>query len=261
MIITNRLQNKNVVITGASSGIGMECAHAFAKFGANLILVARRLDRLTVLKKELETTYKCQVQIEQADLSIDNEIYSFFSKLKTIYSNIDILVNNAGLSKGLEHTVDGEVDNWHTMIDINVKGLIITTQQVLKVMYPQKSGHIINIGSTAGIFNYANASVYCATKSAVHAFSRSLREECIEHGIKVSEVMPGMVGDTEFSNVRFNGDVEKAKNVYRGVEYLTPSDVAELVVYTANLPAHVNLAESVLMPKAQANSHKIYRGE
>ena len=257
--MTNRLQNKIVLITGATSGIGRETAIEFAKSGSKLILTGRRIDALNNLQQELVNTYKTKVYIKQLDVREKKSVNEFFETIPNEFSNIDILINNAGLALGFEHAVDGDITDWETMIDTNILGLLYVTKSVLPNMNKNCRGHIINIGSVAGIDHYANGSVYCATKAAVHAFSRALREECIEKNIKVSEIMPGMT-NTEFSQVRFHGDKERANNVYKGYEPLLASDIADLILYTANLPSHVNLAETVIMPTVQANAHKTYKG-
>jgi NADP-dependent 3-hydroxy acid dehydrogenase YdfG len=258
-VFMNRLHNKIVLITGATSGIGYASASAFAKQGAKLIIVGRREEKLFGLRDELIKNYAATIYAYTLDVRDKSQVDKFFAAIPDEFKTIDILLNNAGLALGLSHTIDSLIDDWEVMIDTNVKGLLYMTKSVLDIMYPRLMGHIINIGSLAGIDYYANASVYCASKAAVHAFSNALREECIEKNIRVSEILPGMV-NTEFSQVRFNGDDERANNVYAGVEYLVADDIADLIVYTANLPAHINLAEALIMPTAQANSHKVYRG-
>lgn len=255
----NRLKGKVVLITGASSGIGRAAAAAFAERGARLILVARRAEMLRELKDELIQQYGIEVFTHVADVRDKGQVDSFFATIPASFKPINILLNNAGLALGLSHTVYSSIDDWEAMLDTNVKGLLYVTKATLELMYQQQHGHIINLGSIAGIYHYANASVYCASKAAVHAFSNALREECVEKNIKISEVMPGMVANTEFSKVRFHGDQDKADSVYKGVEPLVPEDIADLIVYTANLPERVNLAESVIMPIAQANAHKTHR--
>lgn len=257
-MFTNRLENKVVLITGVSSGIGAACANKFAEYGANLILTARKEDVLTKLKQEL-LQKNSGLKIHTAILDVRNktQVNELFKNLPHDFTHIDILINNAGLSLGLEHVAVGESDDWDTMIDTNIKGIMYITKATLNSMYKNQKGHIINLGSIAGIFPYSNAAAYCATKAAVHAYSRSLREECIEHNIKVSEVLPGAV-NTEFSTTRFHGNRARADNVYKGFEPLMAQDVADLIIYIANLPNHVNLAEAVVMPSAQANT-KIHK--
>ena len=253
----NRIQNKVVLITGATSGIGRACAIAFANKGAKVIIVGRRHEQLLQLQDELVNAAK--VYVKQLDVRDKSDVDEFFESLPSEFKSIDILVNNAGLARGLEHVVAGDIDDWEAMLNTNVHGLIYVTKAVLKGMYAQKRGHIINISSISAVHHYANGAVYCASKAAVHAFSRALREECIEKNIRISEIMPGMV-NTEFSQVRFHGNIARANSVYDGFEPLIAEDIADLVIYTSNLPAHVNLAETLILPTAQANAHKTYRG-
>lgn len=253
----NRLKNKTVLITGASSGIGRASSEAFASHGAHLIVVARREAELTQLKNDLSSRFNVEVFSYALDVQNKQQIKDFFDKIPPQLQQIDILLNNAGLALELSPVMENNPDDWDTMLDTNVKGLFLMSKAVLATMYQKQSGHIINLGSVAGIHHYANGAAYCATKAAVHAFSNALREECIEKNIKISEVMPGMV-NTEFSTVRFKGDNQRANNVYTGMTPLTAEDVADLIIYTANLPAHVNLAQSLIYPIAQAGI-KVHR--
>lgn len=253
----NRLKNKTVLITGASSGIGRASSEAFASHGAHLIVVARREAELTQLKNDLSSRFNVEVFSYALDVQNKQQIKDFFDKIPPQLQQIDILLNNAGLALELSPVMENNPDDWDTMLDTNVKGLFLMSKAVLATMYQKQSGHIINLGSVAGIHHYANGAAYCATKAAVHAFSNALREECIEKNIKISEVMPGMV-NTEFSTVRFKGDNQRANNVYTGMMPLTAEDVADLIIYTANLPAHVNLAQSLIYPIAQAGI-KVHR--
>jgi NADP-dependent 3-hydroxy acid dehydrogenase YdfG len=254
----NRLQGKTVLITGASSGIGKACAIEFAKMGANLILAARRVDRLEQLKQQLVANYAIKAFVIGIDVTNTKQVNTALNHLPDSITQIDILINNAGLALGLDYLIDDDPQNWETMIDTNLKGFLAVLRLVAIKMQQQQFGHIINIGSVAGVEAYAKGSVYCATKHAVHAISQSLREEMVEYGIKVSEILPGAV-NTEFSTIRFNGDNDRANQVYQGFEPLQANDVAELIVYTANLPRHVNLAESLILAGAQSRATKIYR--
>lgn len=254
----NRLKNKTVLITGASSGIGAACAEAFAKSGANLVLTARRVDRLEALKSKLESKYSVNIFVIGMDVTNPKQVAMAFNHLPESIAPIDVLINNAGLSLGLEPVIDDDTNNWDTMIDTNIKGFLAVLRIVAKDMVQRGEGHIINMGSIAGIEAYGKAAVYAATKHAVHAITQSLREELIEHGIKVSEVLPGAV-NTEFSTVRFKGNRERANKVYQGFESLAASDIADTVVYVANLPKHVNLAEVLILPSAQARATMIHR--
>lgn len=253
----NRLQNKNVLITGASSGIGKACAYQFAESGANLILLARRFERLVELKSDLEAKYKVSVQIHQLDVTDKPQVYKVLPELLE-NTSIDVLVNNAGLALGLDYVINDDISNWETMIETNIKGLLYVLQIVAKKMSIQKHGHIINIGSIAGVEAYAKGAAYCGTKHAVHAITQATREEMVEFGVKVSEVLPGAI-NTEFSLVRFNGDKDKADAVYKGFDALTAEDVAEIIVYNANLPKHVNLAESIVLAGSQSRATKIHK--
>lgn len=241
---------KTVLITGASSGIGEACAHTFARENYNLILTARRLDRLEKLKQNLENSYKVNVQILEFDVRHKEETLHAINRID---SNIDVLINNAGLSLGLDPFFDGNIDDWETMIDTNVKGLLYVSKAVANKMIAQKSGHIINLGSIAGKESYPNGNVYCSTKAAVDSLSKSMRMDLLPHGIKVTAIHPGAV-ETEFSIVRFKGDEERAKNVYKGFEPLHPEDVAEVIYFAASRPANVNINDLLLMPTAQASA-------
>lgn len=259
-MIKNRIKGKTVLITGASSGIGYAAAKAFAAMGANLILTARRVGVVDKLKEELLQEHKINIFSMALDVTKKRHAEELFTTLPEEFAKIDILVNNAGLSLSMDPIVDGASEEWETMINTNIKGMLLVTQQVLKIMQKRRTGHIINLGSISGVFPYANGAVYCATKSAVHAFSRALREESVKFNIKISEVMPGAV-NTEFSEVRFHGDKQKADNVYKGFTPLVAADVADLIVYMANLPKDVNLAEAMIMPTAQASIATVHRNK
>lgn len=254
----NRLKNKTVLITGASSGIGEACAKEFARYGANLVLAARRVDRLEEIKQQLQAEFAVKVFVIGMDVTNSKQVATALNHLPDSIETIDVLINNAGLALGLDYLIDDDVHNWETMIDTNIKGFLAVLRIIAKKMSKQGSGHIINIGSVAGVESYAKGGVYCATKHAVHAISQSLREEMVEYGVKVSEVLPGAV-NTEFSKVRFHGDEERADSVYNGFEPLLAEDVAELIVYNANLPFHVNLAECLILAGAQSRATKIHR--
>jgi NADP-dependent 3-hydroxy acid dehydrogenase YdfG len=246
-----------VFITGASSGIGKACAEQFARLGAHLIITARRLDRLSATAKELSSKYGIQCIPVQLDVRDHNQVESVFKKLEQDHMAIDILVNNAGLALSFNKLQEGFVDHWDTMIDTNIKGLLYVTKAALPFMLKKNSGHIINIGSVAGHGCYASGNVYSATKHAVRAISKSLRLDLIGTAIRVSEVDPGAV-ETEFSEIRFN-DKEKAKKVYQGFQPLVAEDIADAVVYCATRPLHVNIAELIIYPQAQASLTDVYR--
>lgn len=259
-MFSNRLRGKAVLITGASSGIGKACASFFAQMQSKLILVARRGELLSQIKDKLLEQYPdLHIYTYTLDIRDKDSISNLFNTLPSQIKMIDIVINNAGLSLGLDEIAVSDSTDWDTMVDTNIKGLAYTAKEaVINMKKHNNPGHIINIGSIAGTFPYANSAVYCASKAAVHAFSRSLREECIKYGIRVSEVMPGVV-NTEFSTVRFNGDKARADNVYLGFKALSAEDIAEVILYTANLPQHINLAESMVTPTAQATPSKIHK--
>ena len=252
------LKNKIVFISGASSGIGMACAHAFAKEGAKLILAARRKERLEKLASELKDEFNTESKILSFDIQNHQEVKDAFASLPEDWKNVDVLINNAGLAQGMQKLQEGNPEDWDVMINTNIKGVLYLTREVLPYMVKRESGHVINLGSTAGHDVYPFGNVYCATKFAVNAISQSLRIDVLDKSIKVSSVDPGMV-ETEFSVVRFSGDVERAKNVYKGVEPLTPQDVADAILYCATRPKHVNINEIILTPLAQAQSNFVVR--
>jgi len=243
--------SKIALITGATSGIGLATAERFAEEGINLILCGRRLDRLNKITSELSK--KVKVHSLCFDISKRDEVYEAVSSIPDELSNIDILINNAGNAHGLSSIQDGDIDDWEAMIDINVKGLLYISKAIMKGMLLQNSGHIINIGSTAGKEVYPNGNVYCATKHAVDALNKAMRIDLNKHGIKVGAVHPGMV-ETEFSEVRFKGDVERAKKVYQGFHVLKPIDIADIIHFVISRPYHVNIADLVVMSTAQASS-------
>lgn len=246
------LKAKVVLITGASSGIGKACAESFAAEGANLVLVARRFERLQVLAAHLQAAYKVNVSCVKLDVSKKDEVATALGNVLAT-QRIDILVNNAGLARGLARLQDGVLQHWDEMIDTNVRGLLYVTRAVLPSMLERNSGHIINIGSIAGHEIYAMGNVYLATKHAVRALSKSLRLDILGSKIRVSEIAPGAV-ETEFSEVRFDYDKERAKEVYRGFQPLVAQDIADAVLYCATRPEHVNIAEVVVYPTAQAGT-------
>lgn len=254
----NRLKDKIVFITGASSGIGKACAEAFASENANLILAARRFEKLKIFAEKLEADYNISTQVIELDVRDFDAVKNAFNGLDDNWKKIDVLVNNAGLARGLDKIYEGNLTSWEEMIDTNLKGLLYVTRNILPGMVERKKGHVINIGSTAGHEVYPNGNVYCATKFAVNALTKGIRMDCLEHGIKVTTVDPGMV-ETEFSIVRFSGDKVRADKVYEGLEPLTAADIADAVVYCAARPAHVNINEMILTPLAQASSTQVIR--
>jgi serine 3-dehydrogenase len=254
----NQLKDKTIFITGASSGIGRACAEAFAKEKANLILASRRIERINTLARALENKYKIKTKRIKLDVRYYVQVENAVKSLENNWKKIDILINNAGLSRGLDKIHEGKKEDWDEMIDTNIKGLAYVTRHVLPLMIKRKKGHIINIGSTAGHEVYQGGNIYAATKFAVKALSQSTRLDVLDKGIKVTSIDPGMV-ETEFSIVRFRGDKERARNVYRGLEPLSPEDVAETVLFCATRPKHVNINQVILTPLAQASSTQVIR--
>jgi NADP-dependent 3-hydroxy acid dehydrogenase YdfG len=254
------LKNKIVFITGASSGIGKSCAYAFAKEGANLIISSRRINLVNDIADDLRKKYGVKVYAFKLDVRNKVEVDWAVNSLPEEWKAIDILVNNAGLARGLNKFYEDEPQNWEEMIDTNVKGLLYVTHVILPGMIERKFGHIIMIGSIAGHEAYPKGAVYCASKHAVDAITRSLRMDIIDKNILVSTIDAGMV-ETNFSNIRFGGDEQKAKNVYKGLMPLTGDDVADAVLYCASRPAHVNIAEITLLASRQASATVVYREE
>jgi 3-hydroxy acid dehydrogenase/malonic semialdehyde reductase len=246
------------LITGATSGIGEACAHLFAREHYNLVLTGRRLDRLNKLAKELNTAYNAEVAVSSFDVRDREQVVSSLDSLPDKWKKVDVLINNAGLSQGLDPIQNGSYADWDTMIDTNIKGLLYVTKIVSGWMIGNKHGHIINLGSIAGKEVYPNGNVYCATKHAVDALNKAMRIDLLPHGIKVTGVHPGAV-ETEFSEVRFKGDKERAKKVYDGFEPLVANDIAETIWFAVSRPAHVNINELTVMPTAQAAAATIFR--
>ncbi|KAI8388016.1 uncharacterized protein BYT42DRAFT_558642 [Radiomyces spectabilis] len=254
-----RLEGKNVFITGASAGIGEATAREFAKEGSNLVLAARRAERLEELKKDLLEKYpSIKIHVAALDISKKAEIDRMMAALPEEFKEIDVLVNNAGMVIGVDHLVDVEEEVFDIMIATNIKGLVFLTQAILRGMKARQSGHIINLGSVAGKQGYAGGSIYCATKHAVDAITKALLFELVDTPIRVSQICPGLV-NTEFSTVRFRGDKEKADNVYKGIDPLQAQDIAELITFTASRPARVNIADMLVFPICQADSKTVSR--
>ncbi len=248
------LVDRTVLITGASSGIGASCAVAFAAAGARLVLCARREDRLAQLAAELPT----EVATITLDVRDNAAVTAAMTSLPEGFTDVDVLVNNAGLAAGVGPVQEGDVDDWDRMVDTNVKGLLYVTRAITPGMVTRGRGHVVNIGSIAGRETYPGGAVYCATKAAVDRITAGLRMDLLGTGVKVSTVDPGLV-ETEFSVVRFHGDVERAHDVYAGMSPLTPDDVAETVVWVADRPAHVQVADVLLLPTAQAAATQVAR--
>ena len=249
--------NKIVLITGATSGIGLSCARKFAENGDKLILTGRNAQRLEEIRKEL-TAKGTQVLTLVFDVRDREKATQCIENLPKEWKDIDVLVNNAGLALGLDPEYDGNFEDWETMIDTNIKGLLTMTRLIVPGMMERKRGHVINVGSVAGDAAYANGNVYCATKSAVKTLSDGLRLDVADSNIRVTNLKPGLV-ETNFSNVRFHGDTERAANVYIGIEPLTGDDIADVAVYAANAPAHVQIAEVLILATYQGSGSVIVR--
>ncbi len=253
----NNLTNKTALITGATSGIGKSCAVQLAKMGTNLVLIGRREEKLSKLKAKLLEKYKVKIVYIKLDVTKQKDVEKKLSKfLKK--TNIDILINNAGLALGLEKIDQGLLSDWEAMIDTNIKGLLYLSRIIIPHMRKNNNGHVINIGSIAGVMTYPNGNVYCATKAAVHVLSEAMNIDLVGTDIKVSNIAPGAV-ETEFSNVRFHGDDNKADAVYEGFKPLKAKDIAQLIVYVLNAPKHVNIQHTLIMPTAQRNPYTLHK--
>ena len=248
---------KTVLITGATSGIGLGCARKFADNGDRLILTGRNQSKLEAIRHELEAK-GTEVLTLAFDVRDRQAATTAIKGLSAEWSQIDVLVNNAGLALGLEPEYEGDLDEWETMVDTNIKGLLTMTRLVVPQMVARNSGHIINIGSVAGDAAYAGGNVYCATKAAVKALSDGLRIDVAQTAVRVTNLKPGLV-ETNFSNVRFHGDTERAAKLYQGIAPLTGDDIADVAVYAANTPAHVQIAEVLILATHQASGSVIVR--
>ncbi|HEL2737823.1 TPA: SDR family NAD(P)-dependent oxidoreductase [Streptococcus suis] len=251
---------RNILITGASSGIGKAIAYTFAEHGDNVIITGRRKDKLENIKSDLERKFNVQVHVYNFDITDIEQVISNCQKILQDLGTVHILINNAGLALGLDKFQDYDLTDMLTMVDTNIKGLLTVTRQILPKMVEMNDGHIINIGSTAGIYAYAGAAVYAATKSAVKFLSDGIRIDTIEKNIKVTTLQPGIV-ETDFSQVRFHGDVEKAKAVYQGIEALQADDIASCALFVANQPRHVQISDMTIMATQQATGFTIHREE
>lgn len=244
---------KIIFITGATSGFGKAIAEKFASQGADLIITGRRVDRLTSLQQSLQETYKVDVLPLTFDVQVNNEVKAVIGKLPERWQKVNILVNNAGLALGRDYFEEASMDDWETMIDTNLKGLIYVTRAVLPHLIGTDGAHIINIGSIAGKEVYEKGNVYCATKAAVDALSQGMRIDLVRHGIKVTAIHPG-AANTEFSKVRFKGDEDTASKVYQGYQPLAAEDIADICYYCSTLPPHVCINDLVVTSTAQASA-------
>lgn len=247
---------RNVLITGATSGIGEATARLLAKNNYNLILCGRRQEKLGQLQKELSAYTK--VTTLSFDVRDNSAVTTALQSLGGEWKNIDVLINNAGNAHGLDPVHKGSIEDWDAMMDINVKGLLYVSREILPAMTARKSGHVINIGSVAGKEVYPNGNVYCASKFAVDALTKGMRMDLNPFGIKVTSIHPGLV-ETEFSLVRFKGDSERASTVYKGIKALTGEDIADSILYVLSAPDHVVIADMVIYPRAQASATVVTR--
>jgi len=255
----NRIKGKLILVTGASSGIGEACARRFATEGARLALWARRRARLESLARTLETQHRVVPQLAEVDVRDRAAVNRAAEALVAAGQVPDVLINNAGLASGLSKVHEGDPEDWDRMIDTNLKGLLNVTRAILPHMVARRRGHVVNIGSTAGHQTYPMGNVYNATKFGVRALTEGMNLDVAGTPIRVSEVDPGFV-ETEFSEVRFHGDRERAKAVYQGFQPLTADDVADTIAYVVNLPEHVNILDLVIVPTAQRNVYVVDRG-
>jgi serine 3-dehydrogenase len=253
-----KLSKNIVLITGASSGIGLACAEAFAREGARLILTARRKERLDALAQDLKKKHCTETLTIQLDVRSQPAVDKAVQTLPSGWQEIEVLVNNAGLSRGLDKLYEGKLDDWEEMIDTNVKGLLYVSRAVIPGMVARGRGTIINLGSIAGHEVYTGGNVYCASKHAVDALTRGLRHDLVDTSIRVCTVDPGLV-ETEFSIVRFRGNEQRAKSVYENLTPLSPADVADAVLYCATAPPHVQIAEIIILPTNQASATLVHR--
>jgi len=248
--------NKTALVTGATSGIGKETARILAKNKYKIILCGRREDRLKTLQKELSEY--TEVHTLSFDVRDKKAVFECINSLPSNFSKIDVLINNAGNAHGLDSIQNGDIDDWEAMIDINIKGLLYVSKAIIPKMIERKSGHIINIGSIAGKEVYPNGNVYCASKYAVDALNKSMRIDLNPYGIRVGGIHPGMV-ETEFSEVRFKGNTERAANTYKGLTPLKPEDIADIIYFVISRPYHVNIADLIVLPTAQATATIVNR--
>jgi NADP-dependent 3-hydroxy acid dehydrogenase YdfG len=258
MAVTASMTNQTVLITGASSGIGASCACFLAQAGARLILTARRKDKLQALAEHLQQQFSADIYLLPLDVQQSEAVHQAIAALPADWQAIDVLINNAGLSRGLDKQYESSLHDWEEMIDTNIKGLLYVTRAVVPGMVARGRGHVVNIGSIAGRQTYPGGSVYCATKAAVKSLSEGLKLDLLGTPVRVTNIEPGLV-ETEFSDVRFRGNLERAKQVYQGMTPLTPDDVADAILFAITRPAHVNISEIFLVPTDQSSMFHVHR--
>lgn len=251
---------RTALITGTTAGIGAATAELLAAQGFRLILNGRREDRLKQQAEQLRSEHGIETLLMPLDVRSAADVSSFIESLPSDWKNIDVLINNAGLAAGLDNIENGDLDHWNRMIDTNIKGLLYMTKAMIPILKKSETAHIVNIGSIAGKEVYPNGNVYCGTKHMVDALNKAMRRELAEHNIKVSSVNPGAV-ETEFSVVRMDGDAQKASKVYDGFENLVAEDIADAIWYIISRPAHVNINELIIMPKAQPAAGQVIRNK
>ncbi len=254
------LKDKTVCITGASAGIGAACATAFAEQGAALILSGRRLERVEGLGRTLRERHGVRVHTGRLDVRNQKEVQEYFDALPAEWREIDILVNNAGLSRGLDKLQEGKILDWDEMVDTNIKGLLYVSRAVLPGMVQRDRGHVINLGSIAGHQVYPGGNVYCATKFAVDALNQGMRMDLLGTAVRVTSIAPGLV-ETEFSEVRFRGDKERAAKPYENLTPLCAEDIAEIIIFCVTRPPHVNILETIVLPTDQASVYHYHRSQ
>ena len=250
--------NRKIFVTGATSGIGLECARAFAQDGDNVLIAGRRADCLAAIKEDFEQQYGVRVDTLVLDVSKREDVESKVKSAIEAFGGIDVLVNNAGLAQGLDPFQDSTVEDAVTMINTNVLGLLYVTKAVLPFMIDKSEGHIVNMGSTAGIYAYPGGAVYCATKAAVKMLADGIRMDTIATDIKVTTIQPGIV-ETPFSEVRFHGDAERAASVYAGIDAVQPQDVADVVLYVTNQPKRMQITDVTIMANQQAAGFMVHK--
>lgn len=254
----NRIVGRTVLVTGATAGIGRACARELASRGARLVIVGRRKERLFDLAEELMKEHDVEVQARVLDVRDRNAVLALRDDLADLDFMPDVVVNNAGKARGLDLAHEADLDDWDEMVDTNVKGLLYVTRAFLPRMVERNDGHVVNIGSTAGRWSYPRGNTYCGTKFAVRGISEGVNMDLAGTRVRVSSVDPGLV-ETEFSEVRFHGDEERAENVYRGYTPLTPEDIADVVAYVLNAPPHVDIFNVVVMPTDQRHSMVVHK--
>ncbi|MDA3884682.1 MAG: SDR family NAD(P)-dependent oxidoreductase [Candidatus Delongbacteria bacterium] len=253
-----KLKNKIVFISGANSGIGQACAEQFAEKGAKLILCSRNIDKLIKVADKINEKYDTEILTYQLDVRDREKVSIVIDELPKKWQKIAVLVNNAGGALGFDKFQDGNLDDWDEMIDSNVKGLLYLSRAIVPLMLKSNVGHVINIGSIAGVAAYPKGAVYCGVKAAAKAISDGMRMDTVDSPVRVTNIQPGLV-ETNFSVVRFHGDEDKAKNVYKGLKALTADDIADIVLYSAQVPDHVQICEVTVTPTAQASGTVVHK--